>query len=211
MALMRPDPTFYPSPGMAMQAPPERLAYVTLLNVNGNGKRDAMGVIDLDPQFLRVRQPGGPGGFSTRRQRAASLRLERVQRVPLPAGPARAHGAPLPHRAGHRIVADSHPRYEAGSQAAENREGDRAGRVHQQDRVHRAAHDSLRARRHLWERARWTDRRRPRRALPDGSRNLRAERSSGKKTAARSSWRTTSGGTWATTPSSPPNGARRTW
>jgi len=29
---MRPDPTFYPSPGMAMQAPPERLAYVALLN-----------------------------------------------------------------------------------------------------------------------------------------------------------------------------------
>ena len=49
MALMRPDPTFYPSPGMAMQAPPERLAYVTLLNVDKNGKRDAMGVVDLDP------------------------------------------------------------------------------------------------------------------------------------------------------------------
>jgi len=29
---MRPDPTFYPSPGMAMQAPSERLAYVALLN-----------------------------------------------------------------------------------------------------------------------------------------------------------------------------------
>src|SRR6478609_3971309 len=49
MALMRPDPSFYPSPGMAMQAPPERLAYVALLNVGNNGKHDAMGVIDLDP------------------------------------------------------------------------------------------------------------------------------------------------------------------
>jgi methanethiol oxidase len=49
MTLMRPDPTFYPSPGMAMQAPPERLAYVALLNAGKNGKRDAMGVIDLDP------------------------------------------------------------------------------------------------------------------------------------------------------------------
>jgi len=48
MSLM-PDPTFYPSPGMAMQAPPERLAYVSLLNVGSNGQRDAMGVIDLDP------------------------------------------------------------------------------------------------------------------------------------------------------------------
>ena len=49
MALMRPDPTFYPSPSMAMQAPAERLAYVALLNAGKNGKHDAMGVIDLDP------------------------------------------------------------------------------------------------------------------------------------------------------------------
>ncbi len=42
-----PDPTFYPSPGMAMQAPPERLAYVALLNAGKNGQRDAMGVFDL--------------------------------------------------------------------------------------------------------------------------------------------------------------------
>ena len=46
---LRPDPTFYPSPKMAMQAQPERLAYIALLNVVKNGKRDAMGVVDLDP------------------------------------------------------------------------------------------------------------------------------------------------------------------
>ncbi len=49
MSLMRPDPTFYPSPLMAMQAPPERLAYVALLNAGSDGKNDAIGVIDLDP------------------------------------------------------------------------------------------------------------------------------------------------------------------
>ena len=49
MATLRPDPTFYPSPGMAMQAPAERLAYVTMLNVGTDGKHDAMGVVDLDP------------------------------------------------------------------------------------------------------------------------------------------------------------------
>ena len=48
MSLM-PDSSFYPSPRMAMHAPPERLGYVTLLNVGKNGSRDAMGVIDLDP------------------------------------------------------------------------------------------------------------------------------------------------------------------
>ena len=81
----------------------------------------------------------------------------------------------------------------------------------QQDRLHLAAHDSLRPRRHLWERARFGQRRRPRRHFPDGSRDVRAERASGKRTAARSIWPTTSGGTWATTPWSPPSGARPTW
>ena len=37
------DPSFYPSPRSAIEAPPEKLAYVALL------KPDALGVIDLDP------------------------------------------------------------------------------------------------------------------------------------------------------------------
>ena len=47
MALMTPDPTFYPSARLAAQAPPERLGYVAVLNTNG--KPDAMSVVDLDP------------------------------------------------------------------------------------------------------------------------------------------------------------------
>lgn len=50
MSLWRPDPTFYPSPKMAMQAPPEQLAFVAMLNANNNGKPDALGVVDVDPQ-----------------------------------------------------------------------------------------------------------------------------------------------------------------
>jgi selenium-binding protein 1 len=34
---------------MAMQAPPEKLAYVAMLNANGNHRPDALGVVDLDP------------------------------------------------------------------------------------------------------------------------------------------------------------------
>ena len=47
MALMTPDPTFYPSARLAGQAPAERLGYVAVLNTNG--KPDAMSVVDLDP------------------------------------------------------------------------------------------------------------------------------------------------------------------
>ncbi len=49
MSLLRPDPTFYPSARQAMQAPPERYAYVGVLNV-GNGKPDGIAVVDLDRQ-----------------------------------------------------------------------------------------------------------------------------------------------------------------
>jgi methanethiol oxidase len=49
MSLWRPDPTFYPSPKLAMLAPPEKLAYVAMLNANGNNRPDALGVVDVDP------------------------------------------------------------------------------------------------------------------------------------------------------------------
>src|SRR5262245_13516475 len=48
MPMMTPDPTFYPSARMAMQAPPETIAYVAALNV-GNGKPDVIAVVDTDP------------------------------------------------------------------------------------------------------------------------------------------------------------------
>jgi selenium-binding protein 1 len=50
MELWRPDPTFYPSPKLAAAAPPEKLAYVALLNPQQDGVPDAIGVVDLDPQ-----------------------------------------------------------------------------------------------------------------------------------------------------------------
>ena len=50
MPLLTPDPTFYPSPKMAMQSPPEKLAYVALINPKGSGVSDAIGVVDVDPE-----------------------------------------------------------------------------------------------------------------------------------------------------------------
>ncbi len=50
MPLLTPDPTFYPSPSMAMQSPPEKLAYLALINPKKNGSPDAIGVVDVDPQ-----------------------------------------------------------------------------------------------------------------------------------------------------------------
>lgn len=49
MAQWKPDPTFYPSPRLAMQAPPEKLAYVAAFNPNKDGRPDAMTVVDVAP------------------------------------------------------------------------------------------------------------------------------------------------------------------
>src|SRR3954452_16393794 len=50
MARWTPDPSFYPSPGSAAEAPPETLAYVATLNTGTNGDRgaDAIAVLDLE-------------------------------------------------------------------------------------------------------------------------------------------------------------------
>lgn len=53
MARLLPDPTFYPSPAMAGEAPAETLAYVALLTASTNGKKDALGVVDADPASSR--------------------------------------------------------------------------------------------------------------------------------------------------------------
>jgi methanethiol oxidase len=47
MARMIPDQTFYPSPAMAISAPPETLAYVAMLNPKGGP--DALATLDVDP------------------------------------------------------------------------------------------------------------------------------------------------------------------
>jgi methanethiol oxidase len=59
MATFMPDPTFYPSPKMAMQAPPEKLAYVAVLNPDGNGRPDALAVLDVDPSSETYNQVVG--------------------------------------------------------------------------------------------------------------------------------------------------------
>src|SRR5213079_3355699 len=50
MPLLKPDPTFYPSPRLAMQAPPEKHAFVAALNPPGSKLNDALLVVDVDPQ-----------------------------------------------------------------------------------------------------------------------------------------------------------------
>jgi selenium-binding protein 1 len=45
---LRPDPTFHPSPRLAMEAPRERIAYTALLSPDAS-RPDAIAVVDVDP------------------------------------------------------------------------------------------------------------------------------------------------------------------
>ncbi len=49
MQLWKPDPTFYPSPRLAMQAPPEKVAFVAAFNPKKDGRPDVMTVVDVAP------------------------------------------------------------------------------------------------------------------------------------------------------------------
>jgi selenium-binding protein 1 len=49
MATWKPDPTFYPSPRLAAQAPPEKLAYVAMFDPQRK-RPDGVAVVDLEPQ-----------------------------------------------------------------------------------------------------------------------------------------------------------------
>ncbi|WP_153505653.1 selenium-binding protein SBP56-related protein [Cumulibacter manganitolerans] len=50
MTTWKPDPTFYPSPGLAMEGPTEDLAYVaSFWRDEGEPQKDALAVVDVDP------------------------------------------------------------------------------------------------------------------------------------------------------------------
>jgi selenium-binding protein 1 len=48
MGIWKPDPSFYPSPRLAAQAPPEKLAYVAAFDPD-RSRPDAIAVVDVDP------------------------------------------------------------------------------------------------------------------------------------------------------------------
>ena len=61
MARWQPDPSFYPSPRLATQAPPEEPANVLTLNTSGDGaaQPDTLTVLDVNPQSSTYSQVVG--------------------------------------------------------------------------------------------------------------------------------------------------------
>jgi selenium-binding protein 1 len=63
MAKWKPDPSFYATPEMAGEASREEIAYVALLNPTGEGARDGLGVVDVDPDSTSYGQLIGKVDF----------------------------------------------------------------------------------------------------------------------------------------------------
>ena len=114
--------------------------------------------------------------------RVSPFRLERLFVGLVAARRARLPRAPLSHHPRYPVVPDLHRRHEAGSDQGEDSQDHRAGGNLQEDRLLAAAHDPLRAGRHLRQHARrrrqgwhrWTARR-----LHHGLRDVRGPRTVG--------------------------------
>ena len=111
MARMVPDTTFYPSPSMAMKAPPEAIAYVAMLNPDGGP--DAFTAIDVNAssksygqQISRTKCPKLATSCNHFGWNACRL-------VPLPLLAARAHGTPVLIVPGLRSSRIQHLRYQS--------------------------------------------------------------------------------------------------
>lgn len=105
------DPTFYRTPGDAIAAPPERLAYVAAFDPAGRVK-DAMTVIDCDSSSSDYGRVVGWSELPTAGKRATPFRLERLLQRPVPPRPRRPWrrvGAALLDRAGVAVLADLCP------------------------------------------------------------------------------------------------------
>jgi 56kDa selenium binding protein (SBP56) len=103
----QPDPTFYPSPKMAMEAPAEKLAYVALLNPTPKSGRDAMGVVDVDAGSQSYGQIVGRVDMPNAGDELHHFGWNACKFLPMPLFAASAHPAPLPGGAGPAVVAYS--------------------------------------------------------------------------------------------------------
>src|SRR5712671_1868606 len=136
MPLWNPDPTFYPSARLAMQAPAERHAFVAALNPKLKGSHDAICVVDLaaeSPTYGKV-----------------------VGRVEMPNEGDEVHhfgwnacSSALCPYAPHPHVAPARHRHQARSAAPQDREGDRARDRDVPRGLQPAPHGALCARRDL--------------------------------------------------------------
>ena len=179
MPMLTPDPTFYPSPTMATQSPPERFAYLALINPSGTGRADAIGVVDLDPDSNAYGRLVGQTDMPSAGDELHHFGWNACSSCLCPY-------APHPHMERRYLVVpginssrihilDTKP----DPRQPRTREDDRRGDARQAHRLRRAAHRALRAGGNLHERAWRARRKRPGRHVHPRRRNVRRARTMG--------------------------------
>ena len=199
MPLMTPDRTFYPSPAMAMQSPPEKLAYLALVNPLKDGRPDAIGVVDVDPDSSGYGRLVGQTDMPHAGDELHHFGWNACSSCLCPYAPASPHGAAISRRARHQLVSHSRSRHEARSPAAADRESDRRGNSGAAYRLRRAAHRALRTGRDSSQRPGGAGRKWSRRYVHARSGHLRCSRAMGNRSRTAAAACTTSGGTWGST------------
>ena len=121
--LWKTDPTFYPSPKLAGQAPAEKLAYVAALNANGGSQPDALVVIDVDHKSDKYGQIVGRVDMPNVGDELHHFGWNACSSALCPT-PAPASGAPLPDCSGAAFVTDPCDRHQGQSEAAEDCKSD---------------------------------------------------------------------------------------
>ena len=173
MPQWRPDQTFYPSPKMAMQAPPETTAFVAMLDPTRTTP-DALGVVDVEPGSKSYGQIVGRVDMPNHGDELHHFGWNACSSCLCPY-------SPHPHMErrylvvpGHAIVPHPCHRHKARSAPAEDRQGNRAGDGHAAHRIQPATHRALRTRRDLRQCARLARGRRPWRHLHHGPGDIRS-------------------------------------
>ena len=198
MPQWRPDQTFYPSPKMAMQASPETTAFVAMLDPT-RSTPDALAVVDVDPASRTYGQMVGRVDMPNPGDELHHFGWNACSSCLCPY-------SPHPHMErrylvvpGHAVVPHPYHRHKTRPAPAEDRQGDRARDGHEPHRLQPAAHRTLRARRHLSQRARLARMAKALAASSSWTRRHSKSVAAGSWIAARSTWPTTSGGIWAAT------------
>ena len=180
MGIWKPDPSFYPSPRLASQAPPEKLAYVAAFDPDRT-RPDEIAVVDVDPASPAYSRIVGNLSMPHTGDELHHFGWNACCSCLCP-------NAPHPHterrylvvpglRSSRIYILDTKP----DPLKPDDRQGDRAGDDCEPHRLHASAHGALRARRHLCDCARKRRRWRSRRDFPAGSEELRAARTLGSR------------------------------
>ena len=179
------DPTFYRTPGAAVAAAPEQLAYVAAFDPAGQAK-DAIAVVDCDPDSSTYGGVVGWAELPTAGNELHHFGWNACSSALCHDG----HGGhqpgtgtartPLPTRTGHPLVDHLRPRHQARPSPPGADAHDRGRRTGGQGRILAPAHGALRAGRHLHVGAGWRRRRRrSRRHRADRPRHVRGHRTVG--------------------------------